>query len=232
MDASVKSRNGSLRKGGRGAVAVRVVIGLILARSCLVAAVSVAQDAPAPSASSVSTELQPKLQPLTQVIAGLEVDRWKATRQVKDTMAANIESMRKDLSQTLPGLLATADASPDSLTALLPVSRNISALYDVVLRVTVVADNAAPQPQAQAMAEALAGLDAGRRGMNERVQKAAEGQQAQMAELRKTLATLKISAAAPVPPLPAPVCPAPVVKKKKPAPKPAPKPATPPPGQN
>jgi hypothetical protein len=185
-----------------------------------------APDATAPPAG-VSSALQPRLDKLNQVIAGLEIDRWKATKQVKEMMAADVESTRKDLKQTLPGLLTTADASPSSLTTLLPVSRNLNALYDVVLRVTVVADSAAPQPQAQAMADALSGLDAGRRGLNERVQGAADSQNHEMIELRKTVANLKVSAAAPPPPPPpAPVCPAPVVKKKKPAAKPAPKPAT------
>ena len=179
-------------------------------------------------AAGLSVELQPRLTALSQAIDGLEIDKWRATRQVKEMMAGNLDSTRKDLKQTLPGLIATADSSPDSVPALLAVSRNLGALYDVALRVTVVADSAAPQPQAQALANALAGVDVGRRGLNNRLQSAADAETRQVADLRKTVASLK-TAALPPPSPPIPLCPAPAVRKKKPAPQPAPKPATPPP---
>ena len=169
--------------------------------------------APAPP----SVQVQPALAPLKLAVDALNVDRWKASKAVRETTAANLNSIRKDLLETLPGLLATADAAPASVAAVLPVTRNLGALYDVALRVTVVAETAAPEDQVDAMQSALSSLEGAKRSLNERVQSGAEGEERQVTELTKKLNAPPVVVAA----TPPPVCPPPPAKKKKPAPKPA-----------
>jgi hypothetical protein len=191
---------------------------------------SVAATTPAPVAPSASSQVGPALAGVKQAMQQLSVDKWKAPKAVKDATLANLTSIRKDVDQTMPGLLSAADAAPYSVAAMIPVSRNMSALYDVVLRVAVVADAAASPNEADAIEAAMNHLDDARRGFADHLQTAADAQERHVTDMQK-----KLSAPAPVvAPPPAPVCPppppAPATKKKKPAPKPATTPPPPPAG--
>jgi hypothetical protein len=112
-----------------------------------------------------------------QGVQQLSVDKWKAPKAVKDATLANLSSIRKDVDQTMPALLSAADAAPGSVAAMIPVSRNMSALYDVVLRVAVVADAAAPEDQASAIEAAMNRLDDARRGFADHLQTSADAQE-------------------------------------------------------
>lgn len=199
-----------------------MMVGPILA-ICIVLPASVAQSvAAAPAAPSASSQVGPALAGVKQGVQQLSVDKWKAPKAVKDATLANLSSIRKDVDQTMPALLSAADAAPGSVAAMIPVSRNMSALYDVVLRVAVVADAAAPEDQASAIEAAMNRLDDARRGFADHLQTSADAQERHVTEMQK-----KLSAPPPVPPpAPVPVCPPPPAPAKKKA---APKPATTPP---
>jgi hypothetical protein len=165
---------------------------------------------------------------LKQAVQQLAVEKWKAPKPVKDTTETNLNSIRRDVAETLPGLLSAADAAPNSVAALLPVSRNLSALYDVVLRLAVVAEAAAPPDQADALESAMTRLDDARRAFADHLQTAADAQERHVIEMQKSMSAPAPVVAAPSPPVCPPLPPSPA-KKKKPAPKPAPAPTTTPP---
>jgi hypothetical protein len=199
----------------------RSMMALPMLALCIALRASVAQNvaatAPAPAAPLASSQVGPALAGVKQAVQQLSVDKWKAPKTVKDATLANLASIRKDVDQTMPGLLSAADAAPNSVAAMIPVSRNMSALYDVVLRVAVVADAAAPEDQANAIEAAMNRLDDARRGFADHLQVAADTQERHVTDMQKKLS------APPPPPPPAPVCPPPPAPAKK---KPAPKPAT------
>jgi hypothetical protein len=178
--------------------------------------------APAPVAArgTASATVQPALGTLRQTVDGLSFERWKLSKVLREATVANVGSIRRDLDSTLPGLLATADAAPNSVAGTLPVSRNLGALYDVLLRVTVIADSSAPPEQAAALAQSMTSLEGARRALDERLQSGAVVQEQRVVDLQKTLAarpaTVTPVAAEPVPCKPA------VRAKRKTAPKPAP----------
>ncbi len=160
--------------------------------------------------------VQPSLGTVAQSLEKVFVDRWKAPKALKETTTSNLGSIHRDLETTLPGLLATADAAPGSVAGLVPASQNLGALYDVLLRVTVVAESSAPAEQTAALEQALTSLEGARRSFTERLQTTAGAQERRVAELQTALSTRPASpVAAPVPP---PCKPAPPAKaKKKPA---------------
>ncbi len=131
--------------------------------------------------------LQPAVMTLQQAIDALRVDKWRASREVKGQTGDNVGSIRRDVESTLPGLVTAADAAPESLAALLPLTRNVGALYDVVLRVTVIADSAAPGDQAEALETSLTGLEAARRTLSERQERMASAEALKVVELQKQL---------------------------------------------
>jgi hypothetical protein len=191
------------------------------------AAAPAAASAPA-VAKSPSALMQPGIDAVKAALAAVKVDKWKAAGPVKDETTANLASINRDVEGTLPGLLAAADAAPDSVVKVFPAYRNVDALYDVVLRVSAVGRLSAPAQEAAALTDALTSLDAGRRALADRMQEGALAGEKRVVDLQASLKAVPAAAPAPVCPTVAPATPA---KKpaKKPAAKPAAKPATPPP---
>ena len=158
---------------------------------------------PPPNASSI---LNPAISTLQAALDGIRPDRWKLPGSVRDETDNNIASVRRDLDSTLPPLLATADAAPDSVTQILPVYRNIEALYDVLLRVSAVARLAAPSQQSESLDQAMSSLESSRRALGDQIQSAALTQDRTVHDLQATLRAVPPPAPAPkpCPPSPAP----------------------------
>ncbi len=175
------------------------------------------QAAPAVSpVVALSGLVQPSLGTVEQSLEKVFLDRWKTSKALKETTTNNLGSIHRDLETTLPGLLATADGAPGSVASLVPVSQNLGALYDVLLRVTVVAESSAPPEQAAALEQALTSLEGARRSFTERLQSSAEAEERRVTDLQTELSARPapaVAAAAPAPCKPAPAARA----KKKPA---------------
>jgi len=182
-----------------------------------------AQNAAPNTAVKPSTLLQPALNALEQAAGAVKVEKWKGG-SIRTEATTNISSITRDLQSTLPPLLKEADAAPGSMSSVLPVSRNVDALYDVLLRVVDGASVAAPAEQLDQLQGAMASLNKARHALDDRVQELAAAREKQVNDLQ---AALKAQAqAVPVCPTPPPPPPAPA---KKSAPKKRkPKPVTPP----
>ena len=177
------------------------------------ASTPVARTAPAAPASrsEISDLLQPALANLSRNLNGAQLDHWKLNGAMREETARNIDSVRRDVSGTLPGLLQTADSAPASVSAVLPVFRNVDALYDVVLRVTETARMAAPKPQADGLDDARSRLVEARRSLGDHLQSSAIAADQRVRDLQTALNAHAPDAAA------APVCPPvqPTKKKKR-----------------
>jgi hypothetical protein len=189
------------------------------ALACGAQAVSSATPAPAaaPSPLTESGFLTPALDRVQQTLGALRLERWKKG-EVRDEVADEIGDIERDLKETLPPLLHEADANPGTVSKALPVSRNIDALYDVLLRVVETARFNAPADQVAELQKALTGLADARRDLDNRLQGSADAVAVQVVTLQKNLQA-QAAARAFVPP--APVvrpCPTPAphrrVKKK------------------
>jgi len=173
-----------------------------------------------PSSAAPSDLLKPALADLSQTINGLKLEKWKGG-SVRSEAAANVASIQKDLQGALANLLADADAAPDSLGKLLPVSRNVDALYDVLLRVVDGARVAGSGDQVAQLQQTIFNLEKARQALNTRIEETAEIREKEVVDLRVALKTQ-----------PAPVCPvipptpptAAAAAKKKPPVKRKPKP--------
>ena len=174
------------------------------------------QPAAAASESLPSAILQPSIDTLTQTIGAIKLDKWKGG-SIRSEAAPNLESIQKDLQGALPSLLKDADAAPNSMSALLPVLRNVDALYDVVLRVMDGARVVAPAEQGNGLQDALTSLDKGRRAIQDRLMTLAAGQEKQVNDLRLAIKNQPPPPVCPVVPPPDTTKPAAkkkVVKKK------------------
>ncbi len=140
-----------------------------------------------PAKPALSAQLAPAMEQLQQAVAGVRLEKWKSSGALKDDTDTSLASIRHDLDATLPGLVSASDAAPASLTAMLPVTRNIDALYDVLLRVTERAKSFAPQPQSAALEQSLKRLEDARRGLYENLASLASAQDQQIQQLKQAL---------------------------------------------
>ncbi len=159
----------------------------------------------APAAPAPSSLVQPAVDSLQQTLGSLKLEKWKGG-SVRNEASGNIQSIQRDVQDTLPGLLKETDAASGSLGSLLPVYRNLVALYDVVLRVYDAARVSGPADQVAALQQSMTGIEGARRSLHERMVAGAAAQEKQIAQLQTTLQTRSEApacpVAAPAPPLP------------------------------
>jgi hypothetical protein len=153
-----------------------------------------------------------------QTIGGLKLDKWKRG-SVRDEAGTNVDAIQRDLQGTLPSLLKEADSAPGSLSKVLPVSRNVDALYDVMVHLVEGSRVAAPGDQVGQLQTTLADLEKARVRLGNQLVQTATVQEKQIVDLRTTVQTQAASLKAAATPPPAPKCPTPTApaKKKRPA---------------
>ena len=145
------------------------------------------QPAPAQAGPKPSDLLHPALSQISQTIVSLNISRWKAPGEVRGATQQNVDSIQRDLNNTLPGLLTTADAAPGSVSAVFPVYRNIDALYDVLLRVSLTAMLAAPENEANSINDALSKLESGRSDLGNSILNNSKSNEAEVVKLRASI---------------------------------------------
>ncbi len=153
-------------------------------------------QAPVPPGADVSAmsdalnALQPTLSGVNLAVTSVEVHRWKVPGDVKDTTNSDIQSIVRDLSSTLPGLVSQAQATPASIAPAFAVYRNIDALYDVLLRVTETATLAGSQQEAGRLESARADLQTRRSQLGNALLSSAVAQDSNVVQLKTSLATM------------------------------------------
>jgi hypothetical protein len=148
-----------------------------------------ATPAPAPAAPARFTmaDLQPALTTVQNAITAANTARWKVPNDVRANTQQDVNSMQRDLSVTLPGLMNAADSaqSTGGMLALAPtfaVFRNLDALYDVLLRVSETANIGAASSDASSLEAARASLESGRAKLGTWLLQAIGAQDAQLAQ--------------------------------------------------
>jgi hypothetical protein len=177
------------------------------------------------AAAGPGSALQPAIISVEQTIAAVKVEKWKRG-SVRDEAGDHVGVLLRDLRDTMPPLVTAADATPNTVSAQLPLSRNVDAVYDILLSVVEAARVSGPPAQVTDLDQALRSLNTARVTFDEHLQQISEAAEKQITALQ---ATVKAQAAVkcPVQPPPVvPVCPAPPPVKKPVHRKPKPPAAT------
>jgi len=182
---------------------VALISTLLLAPQPLAHAVA-AQGAvnPAQPRNQASLELGNALQHvsiaaahLRRALDSINVPKWKAPGDVRQTTLSDVDSMQRDVADTLPNLINIALADPSKVSPAFSVYRNVDALYDVLLRVSETAQLAGSN-DARFLEDQRAALEESRTQLGVALLQSAQVQDAEVAHLRAT-------AVAPPPPPPA-----------------------------
>jgi hypothetical protein len=165
--------------------------------------------------------LQRSLDEVRLTIGNVKLDKWKRG-SVRDEAGTNIDAIQRDLQGTLPSLLKDADSAPGTLTKVLPLSRNVDALYDVMVHVVEASRVVGTGDSVAQLQQALNDLEKARVVLDNQIQQTADMQEKQVVDLRTTVQKQDASLRAASAPPPAPKCPVPTTAtRKKRVPKPA-----------
>jgi hypothetical protein len=157
--------------------------------------------------------LQPSLDEVFQTATGLKIDRWKRGT-VRDEAGDNAAAILKDIHSTLPPLISAADAAKGSIGSVIPVVRNVDALYDVLLRVSEAARVSAPADQIAQLDQALNSLQKARLALYDRMQDSAAITEKHTTDLEGRLQAQLAIKCPVVTEKPAPACVAPTPAKR------------------
>ncbi len=125
---------------------------------------------------------------LTRALDSIKVSRWKAPGDVRDTAQSDVQSMQRDLTNTLPGLVSAAQANTAKVGAAFSVYRNVDALYDVLLRVSETAQLAGTT-DARTLEDQRASLETSRTQLGTALLAAAQSQDNEVAQLQRMAAS-------------------------------------------
>lgn len=157
-----------------------------LARAATQAAVNLAQPR-----TQASLALGNSLQQVSIAIAHLRrtldsvnVPKWKAPGDVRQTTMSDIDSMQRDVQGTLPDLINTALGDPSKVSSAFAVYRNVDALYDVLLRVSETAQLAGASRDASVLEDQRSALEDSRTQLGAALLQSSQAQDAEVVRLR------------------------------------------------
>jgi hypothetical protein len=180
---------------------------LIFLISTAIIAASQGQITPAPASNSAgSANLSSDLDRLQAAaaqanldIAHMRIEKWKADSGSKQQGQANADSLQRNLTSALPGLISNVRSAPQDLTAGFRLYRNLSAVYDVLSSFTEAAGAFGPKNEYQALAQQLDVIDSVRRNLGDNLEALTVSTQTEINQLRNQVHVLQ-QAAVPPPP--------------------------------
>jgi hypothetical protein len=129
-------------------------------------------------------------------IAHMRIEKWKADGASKQQAQANADSLQRNLTTALPGLLANFRAAPQDLNAGFKLYRNLNALYDVLVSFTESAGAFGPRNEYEELAQQLNVIDAVRHDLGDHLENLTASTQSEITELRTRIQTMQQAAAA------------------------------------
>ena len=93
----------------------------------------------------------------------LRIDKWKTDSSSKSQATDNAESIQRNISNALPGLISGVRSAPQSLGANFKLYRNINALYDVLANLAESAGAFGKREEYEVIAPHVAAIDDDRR---------------------------------------------------------------------
>ncbi len=190
------------------------VLGLLFACSIAImaqepAASSVTPPSPGeqPPAGSPSTtavlsqldRLQTMSSAMNAAISELRIEKWKADPNSKHQAEANAQSIQRNLTSALPGMITSVRSFPQDLGAEFKLYRNVNALYDVVSSLTESTGAFGPKSDYESLAQQLDSLENIRRSLGDAIEQLTVSTQAQLEQLRTQVKTLQTQTNVPPP---------------------------------
>jgi hypothetical protein len=138
---------------------------------------------PAAEANSILAQINQASTDAQRDVAQLRIDKWKIDSDAKRRAESRAESISRNLTAALPGMLDAVRVAPNSLAANFKLYRNLSALNDPM---AALADDAAngPKEDRNALTLDLEKFERARLALGERLERLTASADSDLAKLR------------------------------------------------
>jgi hypothetical protein len=156
--------------------------------------------------STSMTSILPDLDRLQQAasqtnldLGHMRIEKWKADNGSKQQAQANADSIQRNLTAALPGLISDVRSSPQDIGAEFRLYRNLDALYDVLASLTESTGAFGSKSDFDTLAQQLSIFDSARHNLGNSLEGLATSTESELVQLRAQVRTMQ-QAAAPAPP--------------------------------
>lgn len=133
-------------------------------------------------------------------IGHMRIEKWKADGESKRQAQSNADSVQRNLTSALPGLIEAVRAAPQDLTAEFKLYRNLNALYDVFGSLAESAGAFGPKSDYDALTQQFQVIASVRRNLGDALEHLTASTQTELNQLRVQVRTLAQQQAAPTSP--------------------------------
>lgn len=153
-------------------------------------ATSTASNSPLPTTDVQATlgKIEQTAQAAALDLARLRIDKWKTDGSIKGQSQANSDSISRNLTSALPGLIDAVRTSPQSLAANFKLYRNLNALYDVFEGLAESTGAFGSKQEFEALSRHVQDLDGYRRSFGEHMAALAASKDMELARARSNAA--------------------------------------------
>ncbi len=137
--------------------------------------------------SQVLAQLGQTSAALDSTLGRLRIEKWKTGSQEKGQLQSNADSIRRNVTAALPGMVQDVRTSPDSLAASFKLYRNVGALYDVLASLTEAAGAFGPKEDFRDLSQQLQQIDSARHNLADRLEQLATSKDAEVVRLTTQL---------------------------------------------
>jgi len=116
-----------------------------------------------PDPGTLLSRIQQETLGLSADLGKLRIDKWKTDSSTKSQATDNLQSIQRNITNALPGLISAVRSAPQSLGANFKLYRNINALYDVLANVAESAGAFGKREEYDVIAPHVAAIDDDRR---------------------------------------------------------------------
>ncbi|HYX68027.1 MAG TPA: hypothetical protein VE825_02755 [Terriglobales bacterium] len=124
---------------------------------------------------------------LDSTLGQLRIEKWKTGSQDKAQLQSNADSIRRNVTAALPGMVQDVRTAPDNLAPNFKLYRNVSALYDVLASLTEAAGAFGPKEEYHDLSQELQQIDAARRSLGDRMEQLSTSKDAEVVRLAAQL---------------------------------------------
>ena len=129
-------------------------------------------------------------------LAHVRIEKWKTDAASKQQAQANADSLQRNLTSALPGLIDSFRTGPRDLNAGFKLYRNLNALYDVFASFTEAAGAFGTRTDYEALAQQLNVIDSVRHDLADDLESLTASTQSELNALRTQVRSLQQPAAA------------------------------------
>ena len=116
-----------------------------------------------PDPGTLLGRIQQEALGLSADLGKLRIEKWKTDSATKSQATDNVDSIQRNITNALPGLISAVRSAPQSLAANFKLYRNVSALYDVLANLGESAGAFGKREEYEVIAPHIAALDDYRR---------------------------------------------------------------------